>query len=258
MKTATVNGVKLAFERGGEGRPLVLVHGYPLDHSIWKEMRPILEPDFDVIAHDLRGFGASAVVAGEYTIADMAADIGALLDFLRIEKTALAGHSMGGYIGLAFASAFPDRVLGLGLISTQSLADPPERKKGRYQAAEKILAQGVTQTAKEMSVKLAADERVQAFVQQLIAAQRPAGLAGALKAMAQRDDTTRFLSEFKFPVSIVHGNRDELIPLERAREMKAALPGAFSLELQSVGHMPMLEAAEATTGALGSLGERSD
>jgi len=253
MERVSVNGIQLAYIRKGTGKPLVLVHGYPLDHSIWNEILPFLENDFDIILPDLRGFGQSDVVESQYKIADMATDIAGLLDELGIEKIALVGHSMGGYVSLAFANAYPKRVLGLGLVASQVLADTPDRKQGRYEAAEEILKTGVEPVAKAFSPKLTPDKRVQAYVYGLIAGQRPAGLAGALKAMAERDDSTSILSGFKFPVAIIHGDLDALIPIQRAQEIKAAIPHATLTELLGVGHMPMLEDPQATATALKNL-----
>jgi pimeloyl-ACP methyl ester carboxylesterase len=253
MKKVSVNGIRLAYSRRGFGKPLVLVHGYPLDHTIWNEISPLLENDFEVITPDLRGLGQSEVVQSQYKITDMAADIAGLLDHLEIEKVAIAGHSMGGYIALAFAKAYLGRVLGLGLVASQAPADTPDRKQGRYEAAAEIMASGVGPVAESMSGKLTADERVQAYVRRLIAAQQAAGLAGALKAMAERDDSTYILSTFNFPVAIVHGDSDELIPVQRAHEVKSALPHAVLTELSNAGHMPMMEEPQATAEALKTL-----
>ena len=253
MEKVSVNGIQLAYTRKGTGKPLVLVHGYPLDHTIWNETIPLLEDDFELISPDLRGFGQSEVVESQYKIADMAADIAGLLDHLEIKKAAIAGHSMGGYIALAFAKAYPGRVLGLGLVASQAPADTPDNKQGRYEAAAEIMASSVEPVAESMSGKLTADERVQVYVRRLIAAQQAAGLAGALKAMAERDDSTPTLSSFNFPVVIVHGDSDELIPVQRAHEMKSALPHAVLTELSNVGHMPMMEEPQATAKALHTL-----
>lgn len=253
MEKVKVNGIQIAYTRKGSGKPLVLVHGYPLDHTIWDEVLPLLEDDFDLILPDLRGFGQSDVVESQYKITDMAADIAGLLGQLGIEKTAIAGHSMGGYISLAFARAHPERVLGLGLVASQAPADPPEGKQKRYAAAAEIMKTGVGPVAESMSAKLTPDERVQAFVRGLIAEQQPAGLAGALKAMAERDDSTSILSGFTFPVALVHGELDELIPIQRAREIKAAILHAVLMELSGVGHMPMMENPQATATTLKNL-----
>ena len=253
MKKVNINGIQIAYARKGTGKPLVLVHGYPLDHTIWDEVVSLLENDFDIIFPDLRGFGQSDVVESQYKILDMATDIAGLLDQLGFKKAAIAGHSMGGYISLAFARAYPDRVTGLGLIASQALADPPENKIGRYDAAEEIMKTGVEPVAEGMSTKLTPDERVQAYVRGLIAAQHPAGLAGALKAMAERDDSSSILSSFQFPVVLIHGKADELIPVQRAQEIKSAISQATLMELSSVGHMPMMENPQATATALKTL-----
>ncbi|MGD8403483.1 MAG: alpha/beta hydrolase [Anaerolineales bacterium] len=250
MEKVNVNGVQIAYNRTGSGKPLVLVHGYPLDHTTWNEVVPLLKNDFDLILPDLRGFGQSDVVELQYKIVDMAADINSLLDHLGIEKTAIAGHSMGGYVALAFVRAYVERTLGLGLVSSQAPNDSPERKQGRYEAAAEVMKSGVKPVADSMSAKLSPDERVQAFVRDLIAAQRPAGLAGALKAMAERVDSTSDLYGFQFPVVLVHGEADELIPIQRAREIKAAIPNATLIELPGIGHMPMMENPQATASTL--------
>jgi 3-oxoadipate enol-lactonase len=250
MEKTNVNGIQLAYERRGSGTPLVLVHGYPLDHTIWNEVAPLLEDDFDLILPDLRGFGQSEVVEPQYTMADMAADIVALLDKLGIEKTYIAGHSMGGYVALAFARNDPERVLGLGLVSSQAVADSPERKQGRYNTADEIMRTGVGPVAENMSTKMTPDERVQAFVHDLIAEQQPVGLANALKAMAERSDSTQALHTFKFPVVLVHGAADELIPIERSREVKAAHQSAHLNEIARAGHMPMMENPQETANSL--------
>jgi pimeloyl-ACP methyl ester carboxylesterase len=250
MLKTNVNGNSIAYERRGKGRPLVLIHGYPLDHTIWEPIVPLLENDFDLILPDLRGFGESDVPKTKYAMSDLAADVAGLLDRLGIEKAAVAGHSMGGYVALAFAHAYPHRMLGLGLVSSQALADPPERKASRYQEAEDTLSNGVGKVAEGMSVKLTADTSLQAALKELILRQRPEGLAGALRAMADRPDSTPFLSEFDFPVVIVHGLADMLVPIERARTVRAAVKRGDLVEVERAGHMPMMEAPAQTAKAL--------
>jgi len=253
MEKVNVNGIQIAYARKGSGTPLVLVHGYPLDHTIWNEVIPLLENDFDIITPDLRGFGGSDGIESQYKMTDMAADLAGLLDLLGIEKTVIAGHSMGGYVALAFAHVYPERMLGLGLVSSQAPADHPERKQGRYEAAEEIMKTGVKPVAESMSPKLSPDERVQAYVRALIAEQQPAGLAGALKAMAERDDSRSVLSTIEVPVAVIHGDADELIPAQRAQEIKDAIPHATLEILAGGGHMLMLENPRSTATTLRSL-----
>jgi 3-oxoadipate enol-lactonase len=253
MLKINVNGLEIAYERRGKGVPLVLLHGYPLDHSIWEPVLPFLENDFDLILPDLRGFGESGTPAGTYGMADLAADASTLLSALNIWQAAIAGHSMGGYVALAFARAHPQRVLGLGLVASQVLPDAPEKKAGRYEEAEHILSYGVKDVAEGMSGKLTTDSDLQSWFRALILSQRPEGLAGALRAMAERPDSSGLLPGVSFPVVLVHGSADILIPVERARSLKATVPEAQLVEVPGAGHMPMMEAPQMTAEALKGL-----
>lgn len=250
MLKATVNSVELAYERHGHGLPMLLIHGHPLDHAIWDAVVPRLENEFDLIVPDLRGFGLSETVQSAYMLTDMAADLAALLDFLGIPQAVLVGHSMGGYIALAFARATPRRVLGLGLVASQVFADPPERKPGRYQTAAEVEKQGVILLADSFPAKLTSNPSLQVFLREIILRQSVHGVAASLRAMAEREDSSILLAEAGFPVLIVHGTEDTLIPLVRARETKALASKAQLVEIEGSGHMPMLEDPEATARAL--------
>ncbi|MBC7878939.1 MAG: alpha/beta hydrolase [Anaerolineales bacterium] len=253
MNKVTVNGIDIAYERRGKGTPLMLVHGFPLDSSSWNEVIPSLEDKFDLILPDLRGLGQSTTIESQYTMSDMADDLAGLLDHLGVEKTAIAGHSMGGYVALAFAKKYPDRVSGLGLVSSQAAGDPPERKEGRYKTAADVTEKGVSVVVEAMTPKLSADARVQAFVRGAIEKQSQAGVSGALKAMAEREDLTSLIAAFNFPLVLIHGDADALVPIDRAKEIKAAVPSANFVELKGAGHMPMMEFAKETAAGLSSL-----
>ncbi len=250
MKTVDVNGIQLAYDRRGKGNPLVLLHGYPLDHHLWDEVTPLLEDTFDLILPDLRGFGESSTVDSFYAMEDFASDIAGLLDQLSIQQAAIAGHSMGGYVALAFVRLFPERVRGLGLVASQAAADSPERKEARYNSAAEVADKGIGSVVETMAPKFTTDKRLQAFARQSMERQQPAAYIGALKAMAERVDSTPFLPSFTFPVVLIHGNADQLIPVDRAREIKAALPQARLVEISGTGHMPMMEDKEKTAQAL--------
>lgn len=250
MDKLNVNGIQLAYARRGTGTPLVLLHGYPLDHHLWDDVAPLLEDTFDLILPDLRGFGESTTVDSPYTMNDYASDIAGLLDQLGIQKAAIVGHSMGGYVALAFAKLYPERVSGLGLVSSQVLADPPDRKEGRYKSAAEVSDKGIGGVVETMAPKFTSNEGLQAFARETMERQQPAAFIGALKAMAERMDATPLLSSFKFPVVIIHGEADALIPIDRAREVKSAIPNAHLVELKGAGHMPMMEAKEETARAL--------
>jgi pimeloyl-ACP methyl ester carboxylesterase len=250
MEKVNVNGMQLAYDRQGEGPTLVLLHGFPLDHHLWDEVVPLLDDTFDVIVPDLRGFGESTIGDSQAGMDDYASDIAALLDQLEIQKAAIVGHSMGGYVALAFARLYPERVMGLGLVSSQVLADAPERKEGRYKSAADVEANGIGGVVEAMTPKFTSDERLRAYARASMERQQPAAYTSALKAMAERVDSTPLLSSFGFPVVVVHGDADSLIPIDRAREVKTALPQAHLVEIPGAGHMPMMEAREKTAEAL--------
>lgn len=250
MEKINVNGIELAYERRGKGTPLVLLHGYPLDHHTWDFVAPLLEGTFDLILPNLRGFGQSTTVDSQFTMDALASDILGLLDHLGIQKTAIAGHSMGGYVALAFAKLYPERVSGLGLVSTQVLADPPDRKEGRYKTAAEVAEKGISGVVEAMTPKFTPDEKLQTSAREIMERQKPAAVIGALKAMAERMDMSSLLTTIKFPVVVIHGDADSLIPIDRAREVKSAVPQAHLVELNGTGHLPMMEAVKETAEAL--------
>jgi pimeloyl-ACP methyl ester carboxylesterase len=210
----------------------------------------LLEDTFDLIIPDLRGFGESSTVDSFYALEDFASDVAGLLDHLGVEKASIAGHSMGGYIALAFVRLFPERVRGLGLVGSQVLADPEERRQGRYKSAAEVAEHGIGSVVETMAPKFTSNERLQQYARESMERQQPAAYIGALKAMAERVDSTSLLASFNFPVVLVHGQADALVPVERAREVKAALPQAHLVEIPGAGHMPMMEDAAKTAEAL--------
>jgi 3-oxoadipate enol-lactonase len=246
------NGIDLCYLRSGKGVPLVLLHGYPLDHTIWDELVLLLQKDFDLIIPDLRGFGQTQAIDKVYTIDDMAADVLELLDYVNLDKVYIVGHSMGGYIALAFARLYPTRTLGLGLISSQALADSPEQKEKRYATAKQVAQEGVS-AVEGMAEKLTTNAGLQKTIRSIIQRQKPAGIIGALKALAERSDSTPLLPTFSFPVTLIHGEADALIPIDRARDIKNVISHAHLLQLPDVGHMPMMENPLATAEGLQAL-----
>ncbi|MCL4562861.1 MAG: alpha/beta hydrolase [Chloroflexi bacterium] len=242
--------VRLFYEEHGSGLPLVLIHGFPFNHTIWSEVIPELAKQARVIVPDLRGFGRSEAPPGVYTMRQMAADIAELLDALKIQKTTLVGHSMGGYVSLAFAQAYPDQMLALGMVASHAAADTPEKRADRYATAAEVLLQGPEVVARSMVPKLTSDRALQENIHRMILGTQPVGLIGALKGMAERIDSLPLLAAMKFPVMIIAGGSDQLVPLERAREMVARMPKAQMVVIPEAGHMPMLETPTKVAGAL--------
>ena len=245
--------VQLYYEESGTGFPVIFLHGFPFDHTIWEPLAPLITNKARLIFPDLRGLGRSPVPDGVYSMRLLAEDVLNLMDTLKIETAILVGHSMGGYASLAFAQAYPQRLAGLGLVCTQAGADAPERRQGRYQQAEEVGRKGVKALAENMAPKVTnRPEQVQPL-QKLIMQNKPKGIIGSLKGMAERPDALGWLATICVPVVVVAGGADNFVSLDRARTMAQLLGKAWLVELPGVGHMPMLDAPQATADALNPL-----
>jgi pimeloyl-ACP methyl ester carboxylesterase len=247
--------VKLQFSEAGQGTPVVLLHGFPLASAIWKQQQQQLAERFRVITPDLRGHGQSPAPPGVYEMDSMAGDVLQLLDSLQIERAAIMGHSMGGYVTLAAWRLARARFLALGLIDSQAGADTAEGRQGRMQLAEKVLAQGSQVAADVMLPRLfapglAAGDRTWEQVREMILKTPQTGIIGALHGMSARPDSNPILSSIDVPVLIVTGDKDQIIPLAKAETLAAAIPRATLKVIANAGHMTMLEHPAATATAI--------
>jgi pimeloyl-ACP methyl ester carboxylesterase len=235
------NTVKLNVVEIGKGFPLVLLHGFPLNHTIWDPVVPLLQEKARLILPDLRGHGRSPAPEGVYAMSTLAADVAAMLDELKIERVVLAGHSMGGYASLAFAQAYPERLAGLALVSSLPLADTPERRQKRYALAEEVARDGVDNLADSMSTQLTRLGNLVEPVRHLIQTTPPAGVIGSVKGMAERPDLTEFLAGLDLPVVMIVGDSDPFAPIERAQEIAKTLKQGRLVRVPGAGHLPMME-----------------
>lgn len=244
---------KLSYESLGKGQPLVCLHAYALDHTEWLDVAGLLKTNFTLILPDIRGHGRSPSTVGLYTMKELAGDIIALLDHLKIEKAALAGHSMGGYVALSFAKNFSDRISGLALVASHAYADSPEKRASRLADIEKVKEIEPLELLSEMPVNLSEDPKVQQFCRSKINQMDRNGVIGVLSAMAEREDSSEFLMTFDLPLGIIAGMRDCFIPLEMSRKMAEDFQPDVYVEIENSGHMPMLENPEMVAEALANL-----
>ncbi len=234
----------------GSGTPLVLLHWFPFDHTIWDGVIGELEKGIRVIAPDLRGHGRSMTTESDYSITDMAADIIELMDQLQIREAVIVGHSMGGYIALEITRNFPERVSGLVLISSHIFADSLEKKQSRYNDIDRIMQQGAYAVLANMPNMLTHDNSIKRFCRDAVIKMDSIGAMGALRAMANRTTSEDVWKTIKFPTMVIAGSDDQLIPIEQSRGF-AGLPKYSTLEeINGAGHMPMLEAPDKVAAAL--------
>ncbi len=256
MSFIRINDIQMAYTDTGVGRPIVLIHGYPFNRSLWNEQVGALSNSYRIIVPDLRGFGESDSSPGPATMNRMAEDVAQLMDHLEITRAVVCGLSMGGYVALAFYKQFPSRVRALILADTRAQADTAEAKQTRAQQAEKALAEGMAGIADAMLPKLLTPETVSKRpdivkrVRDMMLKTKPEGAAGALLGMAERDDQTELLSKISAKTLIVVGAEDALTPAADSEKMHRAIPGSRLVVLENAGHVSNLERTEQFNEAL--------
>jgi 3-oxoadipate enol-lactonase len=248
----------LAYEDYGPGPVVVLLHGFPLDRTIWGAQLTTLGARYRVIAPDLRGHGETAAPEGIYPIDAMADDVLELLDALQLaEPVVLGGLSMGGYVALSLAVRHPERWRGLMLVNTRSGADAPEAARAREELARQVEAAGTAEPAvASMLPKLFCEStrtrRADAIarVREQMSRTPARAVAGALRGMAQRPDRTGDLARIAVPTLVLAGAEDQLIPLDESRRMAEAIPRAQLVVLPEAGHLAPLENPAASNAAM--------
>jgi pimeloyl-ACP methyl ester carboxylesterase len=256
MPTANINGVQLAYRDEGRGRPLLLIHAFPLSSAMWERQIAAFSGDYRLIVPDLRGFGASPPAPGTTSLDQYADDLAGLLDQLGLEHVSVAGLSMGGYIAFALLRRHRERVDALVLADTRPQPDTEEGRRAREQNAQLAEQQGAGAIADQMLPKLLssnATEELRAEVRSIIEANDRAGIAAALRAMAARPDSTLLLATIAVPTLIVVGAEDGLTPPSDAHAMHAAIAGSQLVELPGAGHLANMEASEAFNAAVDNL-----
>jgi len=261
MQTIPIDGGTLSYADDGSGRAVVLIHGFMLDHSIWDGIVPALTPRARVIRPDLRGLGRSSVTPGPYLMEALAADVAALLDAKRINSATLVGHSLGGYVALAFYRMFRERVDALALVGSRFVNDSEEGERERYRLADLAEREGIMPVVDAFLPRFYAPE-VYAEKPQLIEETRllcartdPHGAAAHLRGAAQRVDARDLVDDIDVPFLFAIGDQDAIMGLSEAVSLVPRIPSARLATFAGCGHMPMFEAADQLAGALGALVE---
>ncbi|WP_436375069.1 alpha/beta fold hydrolase [Cytobacillus sp. BC1816] len=245
-KIKNVNGTAISYYDEGTGEPLVLLHGFCGSKDYWARVIPILAEDFRVIAVDLPGHGGSSLPAGDPSIEKMAEVIKGAIDELGLGKVSLFGHSLGGYVTLAFAESYEEKLKSFSLVHSTASPDSEEGKKGRDIAAGKIDKEGIKSFIEGLVPKLFAPgekhpEEIQ-MAKEIGYRISPEGAKAALKAMKLRADRSHVLKSTKLPLLLVAGDKDQIIPLEKSFAVEG--PNIKQVNIKAAGHMSMYEAPE--------------
>ena len=247
------NGVRLVGDDSGRGEPVLFVHAFPLNHRMWAPQVEALNASYRCLTVDLRGFGESDAPSGQNSLDTMVADLIGLLDALSLEQVTLVGLSMGGYIAFAFWRRYADRLRALVLADTRAGADTDTVRAGREALAQRTEAEGLAPVVTAQLPRLlspAAPTALQEWVRDMIEEATPQGVAGALRAMAARPDSSDVLPTITCPTLVLAGAADTVTPAAEMETMARQIPKATFVRLDGAGHLSNLETPAEFTTAL--------
>jgi pimeloyl-ACP methyl ester carboxylesterase len=250
------NSTRIAYRKTGQGTPVLLLHGFGEDSRVWDQQLSFLQSHCLLIVPDFPGSGLSPVLPGSPGLEDFAAIIYALLEHENLSKCVLLGHSMGGYIMLAFAEKYPEMLLGIGLVHSSAFADSPEKKLTRQRGIELIGQYGGSSFLKTTIPNLFSTSFKEQHADQVnILIERSADFSNQAlqqyyRAMMVRPDRTKVLAGSKTPVLFIIGTDDVAAPLNDVLQQVSLPDYSYIHILKNVGHMGMWEAATAVNNHL--------
>lgn len=244
------------YSDSGNGLPVVLIHAFPQDRTLWRPQIDALCSRYRIVAPTLRGFAGSGPVDGKAVSMDTYADdVVALLDQLEIAKAVIGGLSLGGYVALSLVLRHPGRVLGLVLANTRATADNPDWAKFREDLVRDVEARGpaaVVENYGDKPFRPDCPEDIKAEIRAMIMKQPSTGLASGTRGMASRPERTPRLGEIRVPALVISGTMDAYIPSSEAEAMHRAIAGSTFVDIEGAGHLSNYDSAPQFNAALES------
>lgn len=236
----------ISFTDQGKGKAVVLLHGFLGSAAIWEDLSRDLSRTYRVIAIDLPGHGESDCIGYAHSMERMARAVKAVMDHLRLKKYVIIGHSMGGYVALAFADLFPDNLKGFCLFHSTAYPDSEEKKTDRLRAIQVVKANKSVYT-KTTIRNLFAKKNLKylhneiAFAYGIARKTSQQGIVAALLGMRDRPARDIILGMVQYPVMMVIGEHDNVLPAEQLMEQSQLIKQATILCLEHDGHFGFLE-----------------
>lgn len=253
MPHVELNGQKIFYEdSGGDGPPIVLGHGFLMDHSMFAAQLKVLTPKYRVIVHDQRGFGKTVTDGQRFTYWDCADDAVRLAEHLGIKQAVFGGMSQGGFVSLRVALRYPERVKALVLISTQAGVDDGQTLAGYRQMLDTWAMAGPVLPLREAiaGIILGGREYWEPWISSWTQYPKEA-LVNAGLCLIERDDITDRVGEVQAPAIVFHGTADTAIHMDRARLLAEKLPnGKRLIEVPGAAHAANVTHPELVNGAL--------
>jgi len=248
LKTIIYQSSKIFYRTIGNGRLVVLIHGFAEDGEIWKNQIEFLQQHFTLLIPDLPGSGQSSMIQ-DMSIDGMAEVIKYILDKEKMEACTMLGHSMGGYITLAFAEKYLDNLVSFGLVHSTAFADSEEKKTNRLKSIVFVKKNGAFEFLKAVITDLFTENwyvNNSKFVNELIEKSRnfkDEAIIAYYQAMINRPDRTKVLKTTNKPVLFVIGEHDKAVPFKQSLQ-QCHLPVQSSIQiLRNSAHMGMWEEA---------------
>ncbi len=254
MKTVTFKYGKISYQVKGKGRAIVLLHGFLESSQIWSDYAQKLSKVYKVILIDLPGHGKSECFGYVHRMELMAQSVKAVLDSLHLRRYIMVGHSMGGYVALAFAEFYSENLKGIVLFHSTALPDTREKKRDRDKAIEFVKKNPETY-AKEATKKLFAPLNLHlfsdkvAFAQSISMCTTQQGIICALEGMKVRKNREAVLKTARYPVLFIAGKLDTTIAFDRIKPLFSLAKNTYTQTLESSGHMGFFEAETETVKA---------
>jgi len=254
-KQVLFKNTPISYIEQGKGRPLILLHGFLESSEIWLEFINELSLKYRVVAIDLLGHGQSGCLGYVHSMELMADCIKHVLKCLKLRKVLLVGHSMGGYVSMAFAEKYPDDVKGLCLFHSSAAADNELKKKDRDRLI-KLVKFSKKDLIKGLIPNLFAKENKKKHKKSIILLQKAArkiskqGIIAALEGMKERREREIVLRFCSYPVLFIIGAKDPVFSVDAVMEQASLPRNSTAILLDNVGHMGFLEAQEETLKAL--------
>lgn len=249
-KTISYKKGNLFYRILGQGKSILLIHGFGEDGNIWNGLAESLKNNYQLIIPDLPGTGKSDLLQGNVSIGDYAETIKFILDKETIDNCIMIGHSMGGYITLAFAEKYPEQLKALGLFHSSAFADDKDKIQTRSKSIEFIKQNGAHAFLKTSTPGLFSDDfqkRYPEIVENLIVAEKNFNTDALIQyqqAMINRPDGSQILKNFSMPVLLISGEKDKAVSLNISLK-QASLPSICHFHLlPSSAHVGMLEEKE--------------
>ena len=255
LKTAFFKNDKVTFSDRGRGRAVVLLHGFLGSHEIWKGTIENLSRSYRVIAIDLPGHGQTPCFGYAHSMELMARRVKAVMDSLNLNRYVIIGHSMGGYVTVAFADLFPENLRGLCLYHSTSYPDSEEKKRDRLRAIQLAKANKNVYTRNTIQ-NLFASKNLKYLKEEVafaygIAKKTPQrGIIAALHGMRDRPSRHLILGFVRYPIMMVIGELDNVLPHEQLMEQTEMIENKTILYLEHDGHFGFLESPRQSNKAL--------